>query len=259
MGTEKGTYHFYDERGGCFVPTELVTGPWNPKLQGGVPLAALLVHLIERVPTIAPMVTTRVLIDLVRPTAMQAMEARANVLRDGKRVQIVEAEIISDGVVTAKASALRVRAGETPVLPQPLPGAPPESARSFISPRSKITHLLDTRLVSGGLEELGPGTVWTQIRGEIVRGVAISPLVGAAMCADFGSGLSSVLDYREWSFANVDLTLHLSREPAEGWLKLEASTLTAGNGIAVVHGLLSDEQGSVGHTHQTLFLERTRA
>lgn len=250
--------HFYTREDGLFRPSALVTGPWNPAHQGGVPLAGLCAHLVEQTPSLAPMVTTRLVIDLLRPTPMQPVAARVTIPRDGKRLQMVEAEIVADGVVTARVSALRVRVEEGPGTPDAgdAPGEPPD-APPLVAPRSRLRHLVDSRLVQGGLEVSGPGTAWLRISGDIVAGTPISPFVQAAMCADFGSGLSSFLDWREWSFANVDITLHLVRMPVGPWLKLDARSLGAGQGMALVDGHLTDARGPIGRCHQTLYLNRT--
>jgi hypothetical protein len=108
----------------------------------------------------------------------------------------------------------------------------------------------------GGLESPGPGAVWARFSGEIVVGTPISPFVQTAMASDFGSGLSSFVDWREWSFANVDLSLHLTRMPAGPWIRVAAETGSAGNGTAIVDTRLADLDGEFGHAHQTLFLDR---
>src|SRR3546814_5271344 len=69
---------------------------------------------------------------------------------------------------------------------------------------------------------------------------------------------SSYVDWREWSFANVDISLHLTRMPEGEWIRIAAETDGAGNGIAIVHARLADERGEIGHAHQTLFLDRRR-
>jgi len=74
------------------------------------------------------------------------------------------------------------------------------------------------------------------------------------MAADYGSGLSSYVDWRDWSYANVDISLHLTRMPEEEWIRVSAVTESAGNGIAIVDTRLSDQQGEFGHAHQTLFI-----
>lgn len=248
--------HLFDREGARFVPTALCTGPWDKRLQGGVTLNALVAHAVELVPAPAPMVTARLVIDIMKPTRMAPVETRVEVLREGRRLQLLQVDLVQDGAVTVRASALRVRIADSPgtdglahALPQP--GLP-----SLNSARSPLRHINETRLESGGLEVRGPGVVWARIAGEVVPGVPISPFVQLAMAADFGSGTSSFVDWREWTFANVDITLHLSRMPEGEWVRIAAETESAGNGLAVVDSRLADLRGEFGHAHQTLFLDR---
>jgi hypothetical protein len=247
--------HLYEMRGSLFHPTPLARGPWNPAHQGGMQLAGLLAHLIETAPAPAPMLTARMTVDILRPTPIQPLEAQIRIVRDGRKVQMVEASLSADQIVTVRASALRVRIAQSPAtMGMDSPDDPPE-APPFFSVRSQLSHIADTRLVSGGLDHRGSGSMWCAFDGEIVRGVPITPFVQAMMVADMGSGLSSFVDWRAWSFANLDVTLYLLRMPQGAWLKLDAVSLSTGNGMAVVSGQIADRLGAVGRTHQTLFLE----
>ena len=50
--------------------------------------------------------------------------------------------------------------------------------------------------------------------------------------ADFGNGVSRVLDFDRHLFVNTDLTVHLHREPVGEWVLLDARTVAdpAGRG-----------------------------
>lgn len=251
--------HIYDVVDGAYVPTRLATGPWDRRLQSGVVLNALIAHVIERAPSPVPMVTSRLLLDMMKPTTMAPVEARVAVVREGKRLQLLDVALVQEGVTTARASALRIRMSESPGTEAVRHMLPPAGLPSLNGDRSPLGHVSETRLESGGLEVPGPGVVWARLSGEILPGVAISPFVQLAMAADFGSGTSSFVDWRAWSFANVDISLHLTRMPQGEWVRVAAETRSAGNGLAVVHSLLADEWGELGHAHQTLFLDKRKS
>src|SRR3546814_12302400 len=80
-----------------------------------------------------------------------------------------------------------------------------------------MRHIVETRLESGGLEVVGPGVVWARIAGEVVRGIPVSPFVQLAMAADFGSGTSRYVALREWRFAHVAISTHLTPLPQRQW------------------------------------------
>ena len=75
-----------------------------------------------------------------------------------------------------------------------------------------------------------------------------------AMTADFCNGVSSVLDFRRWTFINADLTISLARMPVGEWILLDARTwLDGGAGIAFAK--LGDQRGYFGRASQSLLIE----
>jgi len=65
---------------------------------------------------------------------------------------------------------------------------------------------ISMRVAKGSFRLPGPASVWYLAERPIVDGAAISPLMRAAITADFCNGTSSVLDFKEWTFINGDLT-----------------------------------------------------
>ena len=94
---------------------------------------------------------------------------------------------------------------------------------------------------------------------EVVAGEPASPFVTAAMACDFGSGLSATLQRGEHTFANIDISMNLFRDPAGPWILVECETLTHGGGRALVNTKLSDASGEFARAHQTLFIDRVKA
>lgn len=251
------TRHLFDLVNGAYVPTILAVGPWDKRLQNGVAINALVAHVVEQTPCLVPMVTCRLMTDILKPTRMAPVTARVDILREGTKLQLLQVELLQEEVTVVRGSALRVRIGESPETPAPVHPVAPEGLPPLNRRGSIMASISETRLEYGGVHEIGPGLVWSRISGDIVPGVPISPFVHAAMAADYGSGTSSYVSWREWSYPNVDISLHLARMPRGEWIRVQAITESAGNGIAVVDTRLADEHGEFGHAHQTLFMERT--
>jgi acyl-CoA thioesterase len=76
------------------------------------------------------------------------------------------------------------------------------------------------------------------------------------MAADLASGPSAIVDSREWSYANLDLTIYLTRSPIGEWIFAESETMSAGDGTAVVNSRLGDRTGYIGITNQVLYMAR---
>src|SRR3954452_9829770 len=84
---------YLPERPDRFVPTELARGPWDPNAQHGGAPAALIARAIERVESAVPMDVVRITYEFLRPVPLTPLDLRTRVLRDGKRVQLVEAQL----------------------------------------------------------------------------------------------------------------------------------------------------------------------
>lgn len=249
--------HLFDKVDGAFVPTGLATGPWDKRMQSGVVINALVAHAVEQTPSLVPMVTSRLVTDILKPAWMAPVTPQVEVIREGTRLQLLQIELLQNDVPIVRASALRVRIAECPATPFPVHAVAPEGLPSLNRRRSAMNAISETRLETGGLDVIGPGLVWSRMRGEIEPGTPISPFVHTAMAADMGSGTSSYVDWHDWTYANVDISLHLTRMPQGEWVRVAAVTESAGNGLAVVDTRLADEHGEFGHAHQTLFLNRT--
>src|SRR3989442_1531838 len=60
----------------------------------------------------SPVHVARMTIELLRPVPMQPIELRARTLRPGKRVQLVEGSVLTDGTEVVRATALRIRTAD---------------------------------------------------------------------------------------------------------------------------------------------------
>jgi acyl-CoA thioesterase len=73
--------------------------------------------------------------------------------------------------------------------------------------------------------------------------------------ADFGNGVSRVLDFTRHLFINPDLTVYLHRRPRGEWIALDAETFAGGNGVGLAQSRLFDRDGYVGTSLQALLLD----
>jgi hypothetical protein len=247
---------------GLFRPSELTRGPWDPAAQHGGAPAALLGGLIERADPGNHMRVARVTFELLRPVPLEDLRAEAHVIRPGKRVQLVQANLFAGEHLVVRATALRLRRGEGPVHAAEH-GAPPgpEKAREgrFRAQdpdlRSFAATANDIRFVEGYFEEPGPALAWICLRAPVLPGHRVSGLQRALAAADFGNGVSAVLDWERHAFVNPDLTVYLEREPEGEWIALDAVTRLAGDGTGTAESVLSDRAGRIGRAVQGLLVQ----
>ena len=76
------------------------------------------------------------------------------------------------------------------------------------------------------------------------------------VAADFSNGASAMLDFREWTFINADLTVNLSRQPEGEWILLNAQTWIGPDGAGLAIARLADERGYFGRAMQSLVIEK---
>lgn len=216
----------------------------------------------------------------MRSVPLSPLTVAVEVLRPGRRVELVEARL-SDAegeVMRATAWILRpdpveLPAGlssedrQSPARLSPGPGGgglPPGpehgSGGSFFPTGQSVGYhtAMEYRFVTGGFLDAGPATVWMRMRGPLVDGEQPTPLQRVLVAADSGNGVSATLDWRRFVFINVDLTVQLHRLPAGEWVCLDAITIPEPSGVGVSDTALYDERGPLGRATQTLLLgERT--
>jgi acyl-CoA thioesterase len=115
------------------VPHPVAQGGWGPTV-GGQVVGGLLARAVDRHVTDPDMQPARLTVDIMRRVALRPLQVIATVVRTGKRMCAVDAELVQDNQVVARASALFLRRGEHP-KPEPwstpvtMPPAPPERDR----------------------------------------------------------------------------------------------------------------------------------
>jgi hypothetical protein len=100
--------------------------------------------------------------------------------------------------------------------------------------------------------------MWFRLRRPLIEDRPTTPLMRAAMTADFCNGLSAVLDERRWSFINADLTVSLARYPLGEWVLLDAETWLGPHGVGIAAGRLADGSGYFGRAAQSLVIDPIR-
>lgn len=250
--------------GARFAPTGLARGPWDPGAQHGGAPSALLARAIERHEPGSATHVARLTIELLRPVPLEPLSVRARTVRPGRNVQIIEASLFAGDTEVARASGLRLREKQLRVpesggAGEPRPSAPEaEAVEQFESIGDvSFANTMDIVTSAGRIEAPGPAMVWFRLRVPVVADEATTPLMRVAAAADFGNGISAVVDWNDgWLFINPDLTVYLHRYPVGEWVGLDAVTFPGPNGVGLAEAGLYDERGRIGRSAQALLLDR---
>lgn len=247
-----------------FAPTERARGPWDPDAQHGGAPAALIARAVERADSLAPMAVVRIVYELLRPVPLAPLALATRVVRDGKRVQLLEVSLRSEEQEVMRATALRIRrdavpapapAAEPPPAPRGPADSPPIDMPAFAEgPTTFALHGMDVRFARGAFAEVGPAFAWFRLRVPLVAGEEPSPLQRLAAAGDFGNGIATAVPWATHVFINPDLTLYVERLPDGEWVGLDAVTRVGGGGFGVSDSVLYDERGRVGRAQQALYV-----
>jgi len=251
--------------GALFVPTGHARGPWDPNaLHGGAP-AALVAEAVGAAQPGDDMAIVRLTCEFLGPVPLAPLAVGAEVVRAGRRHQLVEAEVVAGERTVVRARAVRLRRGHVDLPAELLerespPGGPPEEAGADTSRwregESFVRSGMELRFAGGTDFGLGPALTWLRLARPLVDDQPVSPVARVAAAADFTNGVSRVLDFDEHLFVNTELSIHLHREPAGEWVLLDAQTHLARTGTGLAEARLFDAAGRIGAAAQALFVDR---
>lgn len=242
-----------------FKPTHHVGGAWASDEQHFSPLGGLIVHAIDRYlagrPDTSGMVLSRVSFDILGRLALDECEIRVETLRPGRTIELLEATVrIADRpVVRARAWLLTaldtaaVAGGGADRLTPPDGLAPWQM--SSVWPGGFIASL-DARPLAP--PQPGRATVWVSTEVSLVAGETASPLASYVALVDTANGIAVRQSPSAWMFPNVDLTLHLHRQPEGRWTGLDTTVAFGPTGQGITSTVLHDLTGPVGHAQQIL-------
>jgi len=255
----------YERAGSTYAPSPHARGPWDPAAQHGGAPAALLAREIERVEPGADMFVARITYEFLGPVPLAPLEADAWIQRPGRRFQVVEAELRERGRTVVRARAARLRRGEVMLpdgalerteppceLPREgdAPGFPAHGEEQGFGRTG-----MEIRFAGGTDYGAGPGLAWFRFAVPLVAGETPTALQRVAAAADFGNGVSRVLEFDRHLFVNTDLTIHLHRDAVGDWVLLDARTVADRSGAGLAASRLFDERGALGFGAQTLFVD----
>ena len=251
---------------GVFEPTPATESPWSSDAQHGGPPTALLAHvMLTRLPA-AGMRLARITNEFLGSIPRVPLTAEATVIRDGRRIRLVEASLLAGGRPVAIARAWQIATngeGGIPAEGLSSPAAPPlpdAMRQKFFSGfrRWGYGESIEWRWVRGSYDSAGEAVVWARPLVPLVAGEPMHPLDRVLVVADSANGVSSALNPGEWLFIPPAITVTLHRYPAGDWVYLAATSTLAADGLGSTLGTLGDKDGPIGSVAQPLLVARQR-
>ncbi|MCQ4207797.1 thioesterase family protein [Streptomyces longispororuber] len=244
-----------------YKPTAHAGGAWATDEIHFSPLGGLVVHAIDRHLAERPVTggpaaaLSRISFDILGRLALDECEIRVETLRPGRTIELVEAVVRIAGRAVVRARAWLLASGDTTDVAG---GAPePLTAPDGLDPWPMAEHWPGGYIASIDVRPVAPPTpgrttAWISTPLDLVAGEPSSPLASFVALVDTANGIAVRQSPAEWMFPNVDLTVHLHRQPRGSWTGLDTTVTFGPAGHGVTSTVLHDTDGAVGHAQQIL-------
>ncbi len=241
--------------GDGFVGTELIQGGWHPGEANGGAVLTLLGHCLEDVPSLVGMTLSRFTADLVRPVPLgRPVHVVSTILREGKKIQLVEQRVMVGDVVHVRATALRLRDADITGSPVPPSTTEARPGDGLVRPDGSIIYQRAEANLPGFLRAIdmrrapmtdgsGFGS-WVRLIAPVVAGEEIRPTSRLVLGFDFANLIGIDVNPEPVTMINPDVTGHVLRPPTGEWIAITGDTRfnpAMGRGLSTAE--LSDDDG----------------
>ncbi|MCK1819454.1 thioesterase family protein [Streptomyces sp. XM83C] len=256
--TATGSYYTRTEDG-RYRPTAHAGGAWGPDEQHFSPLGGLVAHALERRLAERPggegLFISRVSYDILGRLALDDCEIEVETVRPGRTIELLEATARIGGRAVVRARAWLLAAHDTEavagVSAEPL--TPPEELEPWrMSDLWSGGYIASVDVRPVFPSRPGRGAVWVSTPLSLVAGEPVGPLASYLALVDTANGIAVRQHPDKWMFPNVDLTVHLYRQPVPGWTGLDTTVCFGPAGQGLTSSVLHDRNGPVGHASQIL-------
>ena len=232
-------------------------GAWRAEEMHMAAVSGLLMHEVQAHETTAGLRVGRLSYDILGTLWSGELEVVTRTIRPGRTIELVESVLHARGRAVLALRAWLLSALDTAAVAQlPDEALPPRTEAvqdgalsgwdgGYIASLSGVT-------VAG--HAAGHGRVWLTTDVDMVAGEATTDLVRLIGLTDAANGIAPALPARPggWFFPNVDLQIHLFRQPSGSWLGLAGQVTVGPDGVGLTSTVLHDDDGPFAHVEQTL-------
>ncbi|GEK80628.1 thioesterase family protein [Agrococcus baldri] len=246
---------------GRYAPTEQASGAWQPGEMHFAPLGGLLTHAIEQhrrprhAGEAAPLLLARMTFDILGFLALEETSVRVETRRPGRTIELTEATASIAGRDVAVARAWHSVAVDTTAVEggaaEPLP-SPADSLASEFGVNWGGGYVRSVEYRECGGRAPGRNRAWQRTAHPLVSGEEVAPLARWIGLIDGANGIAVRERPDRWMFPNLDLTIHLHRQPEGAWVGYDTTVSFGPAGHGITQTALHDEHGHVGFASQTL-------
>lgn len=243
IGRAEGEKFYLSLADGGYLPTEAAVGPWSRVALSGGPVCGALAHAVESAYGDASFIPARFAVELLRPVGAATFVIETRLVRQGRQLQVIEAALLQDGDVRARASCQMLRTGEHPAGSRWSPVDWQVPSPESLPQLDRVPR--DTRMIEGEFRGDTQRRAWLRERLTLLPDQPLTPFQRVALMADFASPFSSS-GTEGLSFINSDVSLAMHRLPEGEWIGMEVTDHQGSLGIALGSCRIYDCSGSFG-------------
>jgi hypothetical protein len=240
---------FFKRHGESYVPQPACRGPWNPNSLHGRVIIGLIGFELERLRGGEAWMPVRLTVDMYRLPAFMPITAVTRVVRGGRRIKIVDCELLSGGRSVARGTCqFLLRSENAPgktwsppdwnaPRPEDLPPPPPGQFGERMWTMRNVSDWFGSNGAKRG--------AWLAEIRELVEGEPLTPFTRVALAADFTSPLANRSE-NSLGYINTDVNVYLHRLPKGEWIGFQKINHQASDGVAIGECFLYDLEGAIG-------------
>jgi hypothetical protein len=261
-GLAVGDYYYEDLGGGKFRSTIHAQGAWNAHEQHMAPASGIIAHCLALHDPRPELRIARIGYEILGLIHAGDFEVTTTTIRPGRTIELVQAELTARGRVAIRANAWRLVTTDSSevaaVEDRRIPGIA-DCERWDGTTEWPGGYIRSLEMYQAPDHRSGSGTVWIRTAHPLVGGAASPDWVRLIGLVDTANGIATRVPPGpgSWMFPNVDLQIHLYREPHGEWLGIDNAVSFGSDGIGLTSSVLHDTDGPFGRAEQILTLRRS--
>ncbi len=237
-------------------------GTWRDDELHMAPVSGLLVAEIEAHEPRPELRLARLSFEILGTLHYGPLTVTTRTVRPGRTIELVESRLEARGRDVLVARAWRLATLDTTEEAVTRDGtlAPLEDCEPFpeMNRRWPGGYIQSLQVRVAADHAPGHGRCWSTTSVDMIAGEPTSDLVRLMGMVDTANGVAPVLTAGPggYAFPNVDLQVHLYRDPAGPWLGYETTSNLGADGIGVTSTVLHDRHGAFGRSEQIQTIRR---
>ncbi|MGP9781125.1 thioesterase [Arthrobacter sp. MYb224] len=252
-----GDFYFEELGEGHYRSSWHTQGAWNPHEQHMAPASGILTHALENFQPRDDMRIARLSFEIHGLIHAGEFEVTTRMIRPGRTIELIEAEMTAKGRTSIVARAWRVITADSTAVAgtedAEVPG-PEDSEPQNISAQWPGGYIRSIEFRAAPGRRPGKGIAWLRTPYALLDGVQASRLASLIGLVDTANGVVPRVEPGDgsWMFPNLDLQIHMYRAPEGEWLGLEVQQSYGTDGIGLTSTVLHDASGPFGRAEQIL-------